>query len=305
MSDAHNRPMQGRTGAEMEQIPGHGSSSGDSARRLTSELDKLLWDGSEESVDVDKLDALLDRLDEAVSEQPADAAAFDAEAGLRRFHKRLEAQNAGEGKPTAARRFDSSAQPYRRHRILKTVLIAAAIGALILGTTAQAMNWNLFDLIAQWTSELFGLRTEVVEVAEITANPLEPGEERQYATVQEMLDEFGVTAPLFPTWVPERFGEPQASAVNTKTGLTLVVSYSAGNDHLIFFAYEMDLENSRSTEISAEGAAISRINGNNYYLMSDVNTEKAIWQNGSFECQVYGTVSREELKQIVSSIYKG
>ena len=305
MSDAHNNPMHGRTGEELEQISGQGSSQENSAKWLTGELDKLLQSGFEESADVDELDALLERLDDTVSDQPVDATAFDAEEGLRRFHERLEEREAGEGDQTAARSFGSSVQPYRKHGIFKTVLIAAAIGTLILGTTAQAMNWNIFERIAQWTSELFGLRTEVIEVAEITANPLAPGEERHYDTVQEMLDEFGITVPLFPTWVPERFGEPNVSAVNVKYGLRLYVEYNAGNDFLMIRAYEADPTNPRETELDIAGATVSRINGQNVYCMADVNAKKAVWQNGCFECQAYGTVSREELKQIVSSIHKG
>ncbi|MBE6909548.1 MAG: hypothetical protein E7474_08285 [Ruminococcaceae bacterium] len=304
MSDAHNDPMHGRTGEELEQISGQGSSNENSARWLTGELDKLLQNGFGESVDVDELDALLDRLDEAVPDQP-DVAAFDAEEGLRRFHERLEEREAREGDQTAARSFGSSVQPYRKHGFFKTVLIAAAIGALILGTTAQAMNWNIFERIAQWTSELFGLRTEVVEVAEITANPLASGEERQYETVQEMLDEFGITAPLFPTWVPERFGASQISAANTKNVLSLYAEYSNKDEFLMIRAYEVDQSNSRDTEINVEGADLSAIYGRYYYFMSDTNVEKAVWQNGCFECHASGTVSREEMKQIVSSIDKG
>lgn len=305
MSDAHNNPMHGRTGEELEQILGQGSSQENSARWLTGELDKLLQNGFEESTDVDELDALLERLDDTVFDQPVDAAAFDAEDGLRRFHERLKEQQAGEGDQTAARSFGSSVQPYRKHGIFKTVLIAAAIGVLILGTTAQAMNWNIFERIAQWTSGLFGLRTEVVEVAEITANPLATGEERHYDTVREMLDEFGITAPLFPTWAPERFGEPDVYARNAKYGIRLYVEYNSGNNFLMIRAYEYDQTNSRDTEINVEGASLSAINGKYYYLMFDTNAEKAVWQNGCFECHVSGTVSREEMKQIVTSIDKG
>ena len=39
-----------------------------------------------------------------------------------------------------------------------------------------------------------------------------------------------------------------------------------------------------------------------YYIMGNLNTNTFVWRNGSFECQVDGTVSRDVLKQMIASI---
>lgn len=43
-------------------------------------------------------------------------------------------------------------------------------------------------------------------------------------------------------------------------------------------------------------------NGIDYYLLSNLNTNTAIWKNDSFECQIDGDISIDELKQIIDSI---
>lgn len=303
MSDAHKDLTHGRIGDELEQIQRHTDSEENPTRRLTENLENLLGQDSEKDFNVDKLDGLLIELDAA--DPISDAAAFDAEAGLRRFHERLSAQEAGEGKPSAARSFDSSASQHPKHRAFKPVLIAAALATLLLMTTAQAFHLNLFDLFARWSSELFGYSTTEAPVAEITRNPLTRGEERAYGSVQEMMDEFGVTAPLFPTWVPERFGEPTVHALNILMGLQLYVDYSTDAGALHVRAFTVEEKNLRDTQVNADGADSSRINGADYYFMSDNRAEKVIWRNGEFECRISGDVTREELEQIVSSINKG
>lgn len=304
MSYAHENPTHGRIGDELEQIQRHADSDGCSNRRLMDEMEKMLSQETDEDFNADRLDQLLAELD-AVDPIPTDAAAFDAEAGLKRFHDRQAVQQADEGEPTAARSFDSSASHHPKHRTYKVALIAAALISLLFVTTVQAAHLNIFDLIARWTSELFSFEATKTEVAEITRNPLARGEERTYDSIQEMLDEFGVTAPLFPTWVPERFGEPEVYARSVLSGLKLYADYSANGEELHIYAFVIDQGNTRDTEIREGNENLSVINGTDYYFVSDILAEKVVWQNGCFECRIYGNVTIGELEQIVSSIKKG
>ena len=63
----------------------------------------------------------------------------------------------------------------------------------MIGTvSAQAFGENFFDLFAKWTSEIFHLDDSAKPEASIGHNDLEEGEVREYATPQEMLDDFGI-----------------------------------------------------------------------------------------------------------------
>lgn len=270
--------------------------------RLADELDDMFNDTA--AFDADKLDALFAAFSDELPLPDTDT--VDVDASLARIYADCGTEDVNDDHSvlSAARSSGSSRSQRSKHGILKTVLIAAALMALVFMTSAQAFGFNLFGLIARWTSEVFGFQSTPTAVAAIKQNPLAPGEERSYDSVQEMLDDFGITAPLFPTWVPERFGEPTVYARNAKYGVRLYIDYVSDNATMSIFANEMDRGDMRTTEVNI-GADPYWVNGTYVYLMSDTISEKAVWYNGNFECRIYGTVSREELEQIVSSIYEG
>lgn len=302
MSDASKEPVHGRIGETPTPIPRHADMGDETLNRMADELDDILNETTADSFDEDKLNTLLAAFSD---ELPLpDAGAVDADAALERFYARKAANDANKETTSAARRFNSSHLHRSKRGILKTVLIAAALMALIFLTSVQAFGFDFFGLIARWSSEVFGFQSKPTAVATITRNPLAPNEERSYDSVQAMLDDFGITAPLFPTWVPERFGFPTVYARNVEYGVRLYAEYESGNNTLLIVASELDRGDMRTTEVDAN-ANPYWVNDAVFYFMSDTASEKATWYNSDFECQIYGTVSRDELKQIVSSIYEG
>ena len=300
MSDTCKNPAQGRTGDGWNQIQKH--EDAERVKTLTGKLEEYLNSATEETADMDKLDGILSEL-EKISPLP-NGDAFDAERGLERFHERLTAREAAESEPPAKKDIISSSLQRSKKRTISRVLLIAAVLTLILATTAHAFRVvDIFDLFARWSSEIFGFQKEKTEYAEIMKRPLAVGEKREYASVQELLDDFGITAPLFPTWLPERFGEPTAYAKIIDKKICIYVDFGKKEDHLHIRAYEI-VQVLHDTEKDANDSESEWINGTYFYFMSDINTEKVAWQNGQLECKLYGTVTRDEMKQIIYSIYE-
>lgn len=304
MSDAYKGPAQGRAGDAGAQISGH--EDAERVKRLSDKLAAFFADTAD--ADMDKLDGILSALKEA-SPLP-EGGAFDAEQGLRRFHERLAAQEAAKQTRTADDGIiSSSIRRSKKHRLFKHLLIAAVL-ALALATSVQGFHLRFFDLIAQWSSEVFGFKRQAVEYAEITKRPnLALNETREYDSVQALLDDFGITAPLFPTWVPERFGEPTVMAGYTDESTYFQIDYREEKQHLHIRVYEImpDLHQTEKDEYSAES---EWIHGTNFFYMSDNldgsedNIEKVVWQNGNFECIIFGSASKDELQKMIYSIYE-
>lgn len=300
MSDTNKNPAQGRTGDGWNQIQKH--EDAERVKTLSGELENYLNSATEENANMDKLDGILSEL-ERVSPFP-DGDAFDAERGLERFHERLRAREADESEPPAEKDIISSSLQHSKKRTISRVLLIAAVLTLILATTAQAFRVvDIFDLFARWSSEIFGFQKEKTEYAEIMKRPLAVGEKREYASVQELLDDFGITAPLFPTWLPERFGEPTVYAKIIDKKICFIVDFGKEEDHLHIRAYEI-VQALHDTEKDVRASESERVNGITFYFVSDINTEKVAWQNGQLECKLYGTVTRDEMKQIIYSIYE-
>lgn len=301
MSDARKELPFGRGDSDLEQILGHSGSNMDSTDRLTDELIDLLDNASETEFDSERFDSLLGALDK--DDPLPDPDAFDAKKGLERFYEcRSDAFTAD--RESAATSSISSSRP--KHRRLPRLFLIAAVLILLVASSAQAFHFNVFDLFARWTSEIFHLDNRPAAVAQVTHNPLAEREERTYDSVEDVLSDFGITAPLFPTWVPERFTSPEISATYLKFGLQFCIAYGSNESFLKIKANQVNTSNLKDIEKDYSDVVSKHINGTLYYFMSDVESrEKVIWQNGEFECQIVGTATRDEMEQIISSIEKG
>lgn len=296
MSEARNDPAFGRAGDDSGQIQRHLSSQ-EEKKRLRDELADFLSQ-AEEELDSDKLDALLAALEEIdpMPEIP------DARESLKRFHE----QNAllFPAAELPAETDEASPEKKRsRFAVFKIALIAAVLVFALGSVAAQAFGLNVFGTVARWSSEVFRMQSEDVPYAMIRFNPLEEGEEASYDTLEEAIDAFGITAPIAPTWIPERFVLTKVTAINQPNGISIFADYKC-DDGFFKIQYRettnFDLYDFEREDSHIELYVCSKIN---HYLMSDMERWKAYWQNGKFECFVSGTISEQEIKDIVDSIY--
>lgn len=300
MSDARKELPFGRGGNDLEQILRHSDFDENPTDRLSDELIDLIDHANEQEFDSDRLDSILDALDQ--DNLGSDSDALDAQKALDRFYQRNQKTFAEGGESAATGSISSSSRLKRR---LPRLLLIAAILVVLFATTAQAFHFNIFDLFARWTSDIFNLETAPTEVAQITRNPLAEGETRTYDSVEDMLDDFGITAPLFPTWIPERFEVKKISATNASSNIRMHIVAEGEQCSLIMIANRVSEANAKDVEKDSGEAESSWINNRRYFYLSDQDYEKVIWQNGELECRITGTVTREEMERIISSIEKG
>ena len=301
MSETFENRAQGRLRDKQAQIQGH--TDADRVQQLSDELDDFLTRATEEYADVDKLDGILSALEQASPLPEGDA--FDPKAGLARFHERLASDQTGESADAAETDFVSSSLSCSKKRSISRVLLIAAILTLVLATAASSSRYDFFGQFTRWTEEIFGFETHEPQVAEITKRPdMALNETREYESIEALCEDFGITAPLFPTWVPERFGEPTVLAVNSQRGLLLRADYDSEQGGLHISVSEIT-PNMRDTEKDYGEVEMKRIHDVDFYFMSDDKIDTVTWQSGLIECQIFGTVSRDELKQVINSIFEG
>ena len=262
-----------------------------------------MFQATEENLDTEKLDALLDALNE-VDPLP-ETEAFDAGKSLDKFHEKYAPVfSALETKSAAT----SSSSPAKKHsgRALFKILPIAAVLVLLFGSmTAQAFGLDIFGAIARWTSEIFQLSESSTPHATIGTNPLAEGKEAHYDSLEEALDAFSITAPVAPKWIPDRFELETIIAVNKSGGVLICADYASSGGFLQVRYKEVKNIDFSSLEQENGDVETHFKNGIEHYLLSDMDREKAFWQNGELECQIFGNVSQQEMKDIVDSIYEG
>jgi len=302
MSDAHKAPVGGRAGDAMEQIHSHLKyDSNEQTEHLRDELADLLFQSDDESFDDNRLEALLDALDQAdpLPELP------DTEESLNAFHEKY-APLFASAEAASAQNTTSSAFSEKKHfrrPFLKILPIAAALVLLLGSVSAQAFGFDLFGALARWTAEIFHIGSDEVPHAAITLRPLAEGESAQYDSLQEAVDAFGITEPIVPTWVPERFELMNVTASNREEKIFICAEYLCGEDFLQISYNEIEA-NSVTVEKGDESVKSHSFGNIQHYLVSDLGRTKAVWQNGILDSRIAGNVTEEEMIQMIDSVYK-
>ena len=312
MPDARKPATFGSNDGRLEQIPWH--SENDPEEAILDELTDLSTRETRTDAEQARLAELFDQL-EQFDHSENTLSKEEIEARLRELHERVQMPSAEDSATTAVAQKnklkneksigDTKTSSIHSRKALKLLPLVAVLVLLIGTVSAQAFGENFFDLFAKWTSEIFHLDDSAKPEASIGHNDLEEGEVREYATPQEMLDDFGIRGQLTPTEMPEEFGSPTCWASNDESGVKLQILYES-TGHYIFFWYKQINKDSTST-VEKDGWTVTSwdLEGIKHYHFVDKGIEKVVWTNGVFECHASGDMTEEEMYRVIESIYGG
>ena len=186
---------------------------------------------------------------------------------------------------------------------MKSLIAAAAVFVFVIGgsLTANAMGFDLWEVIAKWTQETFHFgyagdeNTDAPEKDYLTP----------YAGLQAILELHGVDVALVPTWIPEGYTEVDVSVEETPKQRRFAAKYQSGDDKIrIRIADYLDTAPSQ-IEQSDSLIEVYQSNGVDYYIFNNYDQIKAVWINDSFECYIMGPLELSEIKEVIDSIAKG
>lgn len=315
MSDAHKPSTYGRSDDRLEQILRQPLR--DPCEDILDELTELTIDAERTGEENARLWELFDELEKS---DPIEIVPQDDEADqafLRELHKMI-------GSPSAMLTADSAAAKNnvkkqkrkingtecsvkKPRKIYRRLLPLVAILVMLLGAvSSQACGNGIFEMFAKWTSEIFRLNDSAKPEASIGCNDMEPGELREYATQQEMLDDFGIKGQLLPAWLPDGMGEPECWATyNDGGGLKLYILYDTSKSFLKIQLAQITKEDATDAERDYHDMESWEKDGIRHYQITDLDLAKIAWINGEFECHATTDLDGETLRQIVESIYGG
>lgn len=189
-------------------------------------------------------------------------------------------------------------------RWMKGLIAAAAMLAFILGgsLTANAMGFDLWEIIAKWTQETFhfGYYGDVEE-----SNAPSPDVIYPCASLQEALDKNNITTALVPTWIPEGYIEGEVEIVQTPKHRAYKACYE--NDEQSIAIRIADYLDSFPTQIEQSDTLIEiyRSSEVDYYIFDNEGFLQAVWIYDNYECLISGPISISDLKNMIDSIEKG
>lgn len=194
--------------------------------------------------------------------------------------------------------------PSSRGRWRRGLIAAAAMLVIVIGSsiTANAMGFDLWEVIAKWTQETFhfGYAGEIQE-----SNIPSPEFDYPCASLQAALDNYDITALLVPTWMPDGYIESEVTVSETPKHRAIKVNYECGDNVVVIRiadyldGYPMQIEQSDDLH------ELYLCNGVEYYIFKNYTQLKAVWITDHFECYISGPITIAEMKEIINSIEKG
>ncbi len=177
------------------------------------------------------------------------------------------------------------------------VAAAAVIAILVFGSvTAKAFGVDVWKAVVQWTQETF-------HFGELGGS--EMNSDLPYASLQEALLQGEITTPLVPTWLPDGYKLVEIKVDQSPLFIKYQAKYRNEKKTLIITVQDHLDKNPVYVEQS-EGLVEEYVAlGVTYYLFSDIEVVKAVWINGSYECDIMGNVTIDDLKLMIDSIAKG
>lgn len=183
----------------------------------------------------------------------------------------------------------------RGSRWLRSLTATAAVLAILLvGTvTAKAFGFNIWKAVVQWTQETFHFGD---------GGDSDPNNNLQFATFQEALEYGKITTPLAPTWIPDGYELSDITVEITPLRKIYTAIYANEEKTLSIIVRDYLDGDPVFLEQSEDLVEEYKALGITYYLFENNKQVQAIWIVDSYECNISGNITIEELKTMINSI---
>lgn len=188
-------------------------------------------------------------------------------------------------------------------RLANAAVLLLVVGLLIAAIPQQAEADSWWDRLTKWTDEFFGFfREEDTFAVETYGFQTDnPGLQQVYEAVVDM----GVTIPVVPMWLPERYELAECTAVATPTKqyiyarflnsekeCVLKINVLNGETGKDYFKNDVDVQ-----ELEKGGVIHGLVQNQDSWIVS--------WTKDNIECALAIDCSRDVLHEIIDSIYRG
>lgn len=196
--------------------------------------------------------------------------------------------------------FDLSNNPKQpKFTILSFRSIAAIIISLLIIPSMLTITpaQNIFLHIANWTKETFWF-----------SNTPDANEYNDNTTlnidIENDFNHVKIPPNLLPTWMPDGFQFKYDEKIENSGQEVLILFFenSSADSFISITISYLFSDVSKIYEKDNTDVIIYQQNNTDYYIMNNIDTVTAIWKNNSFECQIDGSITKEELKKIIDSI---
>ena len=174
---------------------------------------------------------------------------------------------------------------------------AAVLAILLVGSsiTARAFGFNFWQTVIQWTQETFHFGSWGESKASSSLS---------FDSLKDALEEGNIPVWLVPTSIPDGFALADITIQQSPLKNTYTAKY-ANEEKILRITVRDYLDRPFYIEQGDGLVEEYQVFGITYYLFSNLEHNRAVWLYESYECDISGDISMEELKEMINSIQKG
>ena len=250
-----------------------------SVEDLKEEFKILVSEMDEDSSCGDLLELYLD----TIARKDPQPQYVDAQTSYERFLERMKA-NGKKRRPRA---------------LLKVCIVAAVVAALMAASVAvaYAKGFDLFNRIAHWTAETFGLSS--VGTPEKDGAEIPP----QLQGMKEAMERGNIDINHLPTYWPEGYEQSQLVFSDDPESYTVLGTFGEkGNRIVLSYVQLLSGVPEDLYSIDEQQYEVYKHNGIQFHIMTNMGNYLAVWVSENVECHVSGLNSYEDLIKILDSI---
>lgn len=189
-------------------------------------------------------------------------------------------------------------------RWLRRMIAAAAVLVVVVGIplTVHAIGWEkICGLFAKWSKGTFFF----VDSADVQVSEPISEYHGNCGQLQELLENSNIDAGLVPTWIPERYELDKVERDIDPVQVTCMALYRSADKYLRIYVRSYLQGDPDKVEVNGDILEIYEVSGVQYYIFSNMEQIRAIWVVDSYQCNISGNVSLEEIKMMIDSIGEG
>ena len=190
------------------------------------------------------------------------------------------------------------AQEKKRRNYLREIAAAAAVFAVVFTSGSFLLGAQWPKTLVRWSEEIFQMSPG--EGGQLVLAEPEGG---GYSSMSEALLDYGLE-DVSPTWIPEGYALDEVRVYDGEYPITFIAVYENADEKSLRFTvdYYPKVSGSPFFEKDGEKVEILSIDGQEYYLFSNLGKNLVAWNSGPLICSIQSEESRRELKRIVRSI---
>lgn len=205
----------------------------------------------------------------------------------------------------SAKKPSPAAKPKPRRRLRQVLVAAAIVVCLVVFALPPALGYeSFFKMLGEWTSDTFYFTPNAQPTGETQTGEFPPPKE--YQSLQEALDDYGVTEHLVPAWIPDGYVLDEVFACTSPVSdkVEFRAFYENGEALLSVLYVKRSTPGSGIYERDETEVEIYEKGGIQHYIFENLGRFVCAWYDGNIECSIALDTNREDLKKMIDSIYE-